>query len=380
MKHVLWSSLALISVASFCEAQTKPRWKLDMEHEKPQMITYRGEMDQLENCWFFVYTLTNNTDEVIPLHIDIMLYTEVGKDLQHDVRKVDPEPTKATLEDARKYPSLKFGRFITDAVVPQAIEYKIIETHAKLGNRSPGIVQESIEELKAGFKEDPTAPDVKGRWKAGDRLYLNSREMRRQRFIKSGQKLQGIAIFRNVDPRGRILEIYFSGLWDPIRVEGYEPGDVKMVYENKVLRIAYEFKGDEYERERDVLAQTRREWVVKAIGPVASKETLNTLIETMLERLKQEEHWASGEVPAEDVETAKKREPLTPVDLTICARIVRAASGKDFGYDSEKSILDNKAAIWRIHEWWVTHRSRLAFNEATGRFEPQDEKLPGRQD
>jgi len=39
------------------------------------------------------------------------------------------------------------------------------------------------------------------KWKKGDRLYLNPREIRAHRFIQPGQRIHGIAIFKNVDPR-----------------------------------------------------------------------------------------------------------------------------------------------------------------------------------
>ncbi len=380
MKQALVGLAVLGIVASSAEGQTKPRWKLDFEHEKPIIYTYRNPLERLENFWYVIYTVTNNTDEVVPLTVDPMLYTETGKDLQHDQRKVDPSPTKETLDDARRYEALKFGRFHSNVIVPQEVEYKIIEYHAKIGNRSPGIVRESIEAFKKGFEEDPTAPDVRGKWRAGDRLYLNPREMRQQRHIKPGQRLHCIAIFRNVDSRARIIELHVSGLWDVVRVDGYETEDVKLHYENKVWKVSYSRPADEFEIEKDFLSKTRQEWVIKAIGPVASKETLGTLVDAMLARLKLEERWKSGDVGPEDAAKEQKLEQLTPHDIAIGARIIRLASGKDFGYDSEKLVVDNRAAIWRIHEWWVTNKTKLVFNEATGRFDQKDDKLPGAQD
>jgi hypothetical protein len=377
MKQAILTSALVLSSLAAAEAQTKPRWKLEWEHTKPQIYTHRNDVDRLENIWFFTYTITNATDEVIPILLDLMLYTETGKDLQNDVRKVDPDATKATLADPRKHEALKFGRFYSNVLIPQDVEYAIIAYHSKIGNRSPGIVAESIEEFKKGFPEDPQKPDVAGMWKKGDRLYLNSREMRQQRFIRPGQKLHGIAVFKNVDPRARILEMHVSGLWDVIRMDGYEPEDLKLHYENKVLKVSYDFKGDEFERERDVLVQTKREWVIKAIGPVAAKETMGTMVDTLLGRLKLEERWAGGTEKPEDVEKEKKFEQLTPLDMAICSRVIRLGSGKDFGYDVDKSVLENKAAVWRIHEWWVTNRTKLVFNEATGRFEIRDDILPG---
>lgn len=379
MKKAIVLAAALLCSAAAAQAQTQPRWKLDYDAEKPQIFTYRDGLDNLENYWFFTYTLANNTDRTIPLLVDLMLYTDLGKELQHDAAKVDPEPAKETRDRPRRAEALRFGRFYSNVLVPEHIEYKIIEHHAKLGARSPGLVREAIESFKKGFEEDPADPEFQGRWKKGDRLYLNPREMRLQRFIQPGQKLHGIAIFRKVDARSRVVEVHASGLWDVVRVDSYLPEEMTLHYENKVLKTRYEFRGDEFERGWDVLVQTKREWTVKPIGPIASKDTLTKIVDTLLAELNREEKWASGELKPEEVEAQRKANPLTPIDHLIAARVYRLATGQDFGYDPEKSLLENKAAVWRMHEWWVTHASRLSFNEATGRFELQDNTLPGQQ-
>ena len=63
----------------------------------------------------------------------------------------------------------------------------------------------------------------------------------------------------------------------------------------------------------------------------------------------------------------------------ISARIVSMALGRDFGYDYDKSLYRNQVAVWKMHEWWVTNKSKLAFNEKTGRFEVREDVLPGTQ-
>ena len=59
------------------------------------------------------------------------------------------------------------------------------------------------------------------------------------------------------------------------------------------------------------------------------------------------------------------------------AMIFKLAVEKDFGYDPSKDVLENEKAVWRIHEWWITNRSKLVFNEVTNRFEVKDDPLPG---
>ncbi|MBI4566067.1 MAG: hypothetical protein HY716_15380 [Planctomycetes bacterium] len=363
---------AIWAIAGSAEAQVHRRWKLDYTHEKPRVYTYRNSTGELENYWFLVYTIRNNTDQIIPILIDHMMYTETGKELQTDYRKVDPDRAKEVAENPRQYEPLKFGKFTSNVILPPEVEYKLIEYHAKLGNRSDGIIRESIEELKQGDEK-------------GNRWYLNPREMRMQRFIRPGQAFHGVAIFKGIDPRARILEVHISGLWDVMRVEQYfaetdELDDITIVYENRVLKYSYDFKGDEFERERDFLALRRSpEWVIKHIGPVASKTTIDTLIATLLKVLNRWSELVRQSETPQKVEAEIAEFNLTPDDFVVSARVVQMALGRDFGYDVEKSLMDNQTAVWRMHEWWVTHKNKLAFNEITGRFEVHEEILPGTQ-
>jgi hypothetical protein len=366
----------VVALGSVAQAQTKDRWRLLYEQEKPQIYTYRNALDQRENYWYFTYKITNPTDEVVPLLLDLMIYVEVGKDLLNDTRKVDPDPRKEANVDAAKHEQLKFGRFISSVIVPEDVEYKIIAYHARIGNRSEGIIRESIEEFKRGFVEDPPS-DVGSEWKKGDRWYLNPREMRQHRFIKPGQKLMGVAIFRDVDPRARRIETHVSGLYDIFRVEQYTEEENKLVYENRVLKKANEFPGDEFNREKDVLTERKSEWVIKPIGPVASKETLGALVNSLVTQLKLEEEWEKKQLAPADRDAARGKTNLSSLDMNIAGRIIQQSTGVNFGFDTDKTTLENQASIWRIHEWWLKWKAKLVFNEGTGRFESKDDLLPG---
>ncbi len=365
---VLAAAFASAPLAS--DAQIHQRWKLDYSMEKPQIHTHRAPTGDLEDYWWFAYTLTNNTEQVVPLLTDIVLYAETGKDLQADLSKVDPERIKSASENSARAANLKFGRYVSNVVVPEVVEHEIIAYHAKIGNRSAGILRESIESLKAGDEK-------------GSRYYLNPKELRAQKFIKPGQVLRGLAIFRNVDPRSRYFEVQVSGLWDVLRIEKFigekdELEDVKIHYENRVLVTRYDVRGDEFGREKDVVVQRGiADWSIRNIGPIASKETLANLVETLLTVLKRWEECVKTNVAPADLEKEIAKFNLSPQDFNISARVIGLALGKDFGYDVSKNLFENQAAVWRIHEWWVTNRNRLAFNETTGRFEVREDILPG---
>ena len=86
MKKALLALVALTASTAVAEAQVKNRWRLQWSNEKPQIYTYRTPNDHYENYWFFTYTLENTTDEIVPLIVDVLLYTESGKELQNDFR------------------------------------------------------------------------------------------------------------------------------------------------------------------------------------------------------------------------------------------------------------------------------------------------------
>ena len=105
-----------------------------------------------------------------------------------------------------------------------------------------------LEAFKKGFSEDPPEQfrDVRdrGKWKKGDRIYLNPREIRDARFIQPGQRIHGIAIFKNVDPRAHVYELHVSGLVDIVKITAVTEDEWKMEYEPQTLKIRYERQGE----------------------------------------------------------------------------------------------------------------------------------------
>ncbi len=376
MKKALLAAAVLVSTAAVAEAQVKSRWRLQWSNEKPEIYTYRSPTDQYTNYWYFTYTLENTTDEIVPLITDVLLYTETGKEYQNDLRKVDSAVIKEEKDAPRKAESLKYGRFYANVIDAEA-EYKVIEYHSKLGNRSDGIVRESIEAFKKGFTEDPPA-EMKGRWKKGDRWYLNPREIRDARVIQPGQKLMGIAIFKNVDPRASFYEVHVSGLVDIIRITAVNEDEWKMEYEPHTLKLRYQRFGDAFDVERDVLYRlVKKEYVVKKIGPIASKDTVDRLVLTLADTLKKEKAWVEEKLAPAAIDANRKSDGIEPLDTRIMASIFKLAVDKDFGYDPAKDVLENEKAVWRIHEWWITNRSKLVFDEVTNRFIVKDDLPAG---
>ncbi len=376
MKKALLAVAVLFAAASVADAQVKTRWRLEWSNEKPKIYTYRNALDRYENFWYVIFKLQNHTSEAVPLIVDVMFYTEQGKDLQDDLLKVDTETIAAENETPRKAEALKFGRFHTSVIDPE-VEYKIIEHHAGLGNRSPGIVLESIEEFKKGFKTTPPT-HLAGNWKPGDRLYLNPREIRQMRFLRPGQKIMGIAIFKGVDPRANVYELHISGLLDIIKITSVTEDEWKLEYEPQTLKLHWERVGDEFETERDVISRDpRKEYVIKKIGPIASKVTLNKLVQTLMETYKKEKEWKELDLKPDQIDRRRIQDGIDPLDTRIMAMTFKLATGLDLGYDASKDVLENERAVLRIHEWWVTNATKIVFNEATNRFEVKERVLPG---
>jgi hypothetical protein len=376
MKKALLVLSMVGTLAAVAEAQVKSRWRLEWSNEKPQLYTYRAPNDNYENFWYVYFTLENRTDEIVPLIVDVLLYTESGKELQHDVRRVDLPTIKDVQDNPRKSEPLKYGRFYASVIDPE-VEYRIIEYHAKLGNRSQGIINESIENLKKGFTTDPEG-EFKGRWKKGDRLYLNPREIRDARWIQPGQRISGMAIFKNVDPRAHVYELHVSGLVDIIKITAVTEDEWKLEYEPQTLKLRYQRTGDPFEIEKDfVFTLHKKEYVVKKIGPIASKDTIDKLVLALADTLKKEKDWKDNNKQPNEIADARKKDGIDPLDCRIMAMVFKIATEKDFGYDPTKDVVENEKVVWRIHEWWITNRSKLVFNEITNRFEIKDDPLPG---
>jgi hypothetical protein len=151
----------------------------------------------------------------------------------------------------------------------------------------------------------------------------------------------------------------------------------KMEYEPQTLKIRYERTGDPFEIERDVLYRmAKKEYVVKKIGPIASKDTIDKLVNGLADTLKKELAWKEKDANA-NLAQLRAADGIEPLDTRVMAMVFKLAVEKDFGYDPAKDILENEKAVWRIHEWWITNRSKLVFNEITNRFETKDDPLPG---
>jgi hypothetical protein len=151
-----------------------------------------------------------------------------------------------------------------------------------------------------------------------------------------------------------------------------------MEYEPQTLKIRYERTGDAFEIERDVLYRmARKEYVVKKIGPIASKDTIDHLVNALADTLKKELEWKEKDTKPEDLQKLRAQDGIEPLDTRVMALVFKLATEKDFGYDPAKDILENEKAVWRIHEWWITNRSKLVFNEITNRFEIKEDPLPG---
>lgn len=378
MKKQILALAVLLFACAEASAQVKTRWRLQWTNEKPQIFVYRSPNDVYSRYWFFTYTLHNpeTSGQIVPLITDVMLYTETGKELQNDPRKVDDAVIKAEKTEPRKAEALKYGRFYASVIDPEA-EYKIIEYHARLGARSPGIVRETIDNLKDGFQGEPP-PEFSGRWKKGDRLYLNPREIRRQRFISPGQTIMGIAIFKDVDPRARLYDVHVTGLVDIVKISVVTETEWKWEYEPQVLKISYQRFGDAFNTERDVIYQlTGKRYVVKKVGPIAAKDTVDRLVTSLLETYKKEKKWRDDNVAPDEVSKQREADGIDMLDTNIMAMVFKRATGMDMGWDRTKDVVENETAVFRIHEWWITNRTKLVFDEIENRFIVKDDPLPG---
>jgi hypothetical protein len=366
-------------------AQVKERWHLKYEQGHPQIYTHRDKAVGPVTYWYFTYSVTNPTDERVPILVDIQLYVETGRGMQTDVEKTKIETVSAVFDYRkgdpwkREYESNRFGRFYSNVIAPEA-EYAVIEHDLKLGNRirdrelqhwvngllggNRGIVEESI----LNFKKK--------------NYYLNPREARIKGHIQPGETIHGIAIFQDVDPRANVIETHVSGLYDIFVLEAATDEENVLSYENRVFIQTYEFRGDAFERTKDqLLPPPKKKWVTKRIGPIASKETMTALVDMFVQYLKQELEWRLQGLTPDEIAAERHRRGIVDADIHGAADVFqRAMAVVEFGYNRDLSPWENRHALWRIHEFWLTNKSRIRFNFAANRYEVFEEALPGRED
>lgn len=391
--------LGALAAGSVAEAQVRRRWYLRYEQSKPQIYIQTDKMGNSKVWWYFTYTIQNPTDERVPILVDIQLYVESGKSLQTDTEKVKIETLRSTFDPKlgpiynRPYREKRFGRYYANVIAPE-VETEIIAHDLRLTNRLTDAQIREFLRLREG-ESDPELETGRRGILRGNRgiveesilrfkekgFYLNPRELRIKRFIQPGEELHGIAIFTDVDKKANLIETHVSGLQDifVIDKDKTDPEELVLSYENRVFVVQYTFRGDAYERARDqLLPPPKKFWITRNVGPIASKEAIDALVEMMVEYLKKEWDWRIKGLTPEEIEKFRHDMGLTASDVHNAAEAFqRAFVVPDFKYDRDKSPWENRYSIWKMHEFWLRNKHRVRFNYKLNRYEIHEEPLAG---
>lgn len=364
-------------------AQVKERWRLEWKLESdPRIYTHRFPGDTYVNYWYFSYSVKNNTLEPVPLMLDALLYVETGTDMQPNVAASDPNVKKAIYEKdipyERPHEPLKFGRFYANAIAP-AVEYDIIIHDLRIGNRPR---DKTLNELVAatiggnrGIQEESILAFKRQYY------YLNPRELRIKNRLLPGEQVHCLAIFEDVDPRANVIEVHIAGLIDPTKVIRETEDEVEYEFEPHVLKLTWEFLGDPYHREQDVLwFPPKKEWVIKRVGPIASRETIDSLLRLWIDYVNREFDWRREGKKPEEMDALRHQAGVFESDVRSAARAVIKALGLTdsiYQYDFDKTALENKAVLDRIHTYWISYRDQLAYDPVLNKYVIADATIPG---
>jgi hypothetical protein len=225
----------VLALAGIVGADQKKRWELDFSHERPEHYTYTSPLGKASTYWYFVYTVTNNTPQAVPLIVDVELRVD---------QKVYQHPGFYPVEEAQ-----------------------IIAHADKLEGYSLGIQKEIIEDHKK------------------KRRFLNRADLRQIPVLQSGEKVHCIMMYEDQRHRYNDVEVLVSGLVDPVsyqvsREEGasYAKGPVHLKYENRVYRLTYHRHGDEFKSFARGLHLVRHDWIVVGINPAITKTDISELV------------------------------------------------------------------------------------------------------
>lgn len=349
---------SVLVIAAPAAGQSRARWRLHFEMDKPSTHVVTNLQGQPERIWYLTYRVSNRTDQgpnptnlIIPLNLQIFLYVETGEDLLDDVRRVEIDRVRQFLDDPTRAEELLFGTYYRDTPLHE-YEFDLLRHVLRLWPYSEGVARETMDDFKAGGR------------------MLNAGELRAKRFINPGETYEGIAMFRGVDPRAQVVEVHLHGLVDSLVMTFRDEVTPSYRYENLVWKVRYRFPGDEFERDRDVLTEARRWWSGhQRPGPPAHKETLDRLVLTLADDLRNAERRARGEEAPVPI--------LAQADLGAIARVLKFSVSVDFGIDGSQTLEANGPAIWRMYEWWLAHQSRLVYERQVNRFVLSDLELPG---
>ncbi|MBI5368990.1 MAG: hypothetical protein HZA54_18285 [Planctomycetes bacterium] len=236
VKALVLVALALLGFCANASAEVKRRWRLDLECDKPDMITYEDAAGGCENFWFITYRVTNPMDEDVPLNIDITVKTE------------------------REH-------YFHNGYFPQ-VEEQIIAKLEHLVGLSVGLRRERIKEMKAAAR------------------YLDASDQRAKKVLKAKDSFHGIAVFAGVDRDFRTLDVLVAGLYDPIRYRTEKPKDDedakrKYAFENRILKFAFKRANERYYVQFDPIHFVRKDWIVQILGTVGDVDTIRILVEAL---------------------------------------------------------------------------------------------------
>ncbi len=401
-------------------AQIHDRWHIELRtQERPQFFTYNSK-----RYLYFTFELKNTLKETnCPLMLDLTAYVEKQKSMVDDKTKLNIDVLKDVLRDnvvsckkcqtiqdfpitkckkcdtdlygaikttansvkckkcdtdqefptrkckkcdADLYDAIKekdhkgyqkyvLGKYCTAVISPE-VEYRLIEHIAGLSNRTKDVIKASIDEFK------------------NNGYFLSLAEIRKKKVLKPGQKITGLAIFENIDEDAIFLEIFIAGVFDFVNIISIVEGEMELEYKNDILKIVYEFDKVRAGKDEDFVRFKKRERVTKRIGPISSKDTLQKLLDTMFDQVRKENAWAKEKLKPEELDARRQKDGISKLDVNIAANIFLLATGLDFGYDLDKTILENEAAIWKIHDFWVNNKHRLTYDEGYNQFILENEK------
>lgn len=224
--------------AGVAGADQKKRWELDFKHERPEHYTYTSPMGATSNYWYFVYTVTNNTPQAVPLIVDVALHVD-----------------KRNYQESGFYP----------------VEEMAIIAHAdRMEGYNAGIQREMIEDFKKRRK------------------YLNDADLRKISMLQPGESVHCLAMFKDMEYRYNDVEVLVSGLVDPVSYKWErEAGSftsssaIHLRYENKVFRLTYGREGDQFQSFRRGLELRKHDWIVVGVNPAVTKEDVGELVHAL---------------------------------------------------------------------------------------------------
>ncbi len=333
------------------KAQTRQSWSLEFTADAPQLYVHKDARGNRTTYLYVTYRIRNNFGRAVPLEPHFILETDhdtfypasANPEVEHGIIKQEANlrgfsegvqriKVKNLKQDGRylSVDDISRGFYLRHQLGEGTSEFDI----APLRIRSFETQENSDGRIPYQVYIKPGPADRNG-------------EPYNRRLTEHPAEVTGLLLFKGVDLNTRELTLKVGNLIDPIvRVQQFDVQNPrKFRLEPHTLYLNWDWNIPANAKPNQAPDFVHREMKQERFGPVATRETLRSLIDLL------------GTDPGEASESGSKGHTMKSVALST----LRDLTGQDFGYNPATSRSENREALKKWNRWWSQNKHDLLY-------------------